>query len=352
METKKIVDLIREIYNREGKVPDLIRMSKLTGEGVDKIKKVYKHYLLDGKINMNVSDEDVNPPEVKKAPEVEKPVKKIVEKKPVAKTINLELLIKIVVGFVGILFTMTSIHFTFNFNKQSMKSFWAFMLSLGMITFTSFAFTFASYVKDKRTKIIVYFLYALGVSYSIFTAIGGQFKDFQSYTHYDEVIESEYEYDDYLDKRIEELKSQIVELKKDIEDEKEWRNELRDKRSEYTNNPSLKEENGNTWKDIQNSNDKSDKSVEDLNIEIHKFQSELDELEQEKLNRLKLKESEKPFEESTVKETIYHWLASLFKIKASWIHFIVIVFPSVFIDLCSGICLKFAFFYKKEESNS
>lgn len=347
METKKIVDLIRQIYNREGKVPDLIRMSKLTGEGVDKIKKVYKHYLLDGKINMAMTDDDVHKVQVKKEIK-EEPVKV----KESVKTINLELLIKIVVGFVGILFTMTSIHFTFNFNKQSMNSFWAFVLSLGMISFTSFAFTFASYVKDKRTKIIVYFLYALGVSYSIFTAIGGQFKDFQSYTLSDEVIESEQEYDDDLDKEIKYYESQIAELDKDIKDEKERNNGWFDKRMEYTNNPSLKEENGNTWKDIQNSDDKSYKNLEDLKIEKSRIETRLEELRQERRDRLRLKESEKTSEESTVKETIYHWLASLFKIKSSWIHFIVIVFPSVFIDLCSGICLKFAFFHKKEESNS
>ena len=46
--------------------------------------------------------------------------------------------------------------------------------------------------------------------------------------------------------------------------------------------------------------------------------------------------------EVVLEETVYNWLASFLGVSADIIQFIIILFPALFIDLCSTVCFTFA----------
>ena len=198
-----------------------------------------------------------------------------------------------------------------------MNPFWAFNLSFSIVSYMGIAFTLASYMKSKLHKFFVIFLWLLGFVYSVFTAVSGQYNDFRKYLSTDksEVITSQ--------KSI--IKEQLdIQIKKQ-EELLHWR----EQETEYSLNPDLKTENPGTWKKIQ----------EGIN-KLEECEDKIEELQDKMMNIVEV--------DIVSEETVYSWLSRTLKISSDKLHFIIILFPSVFIDLCSGLCLMFAL-KKKEE---
>ena len=236
------------------------------------------------------------------------------EEKP--KKDYLAIVLRILVGVIGFLLVFCSIHFTYNFNGMSMKHFWAFSLSVSIVAFMAIAFTLMNYVDGKFLKSFVFVLWILGFVYSVFTAVSGQYNDFRKYLSVDksEVVENK--------KNI--IKEQLeIQIKKQSE-LLHWR----EQETEYSLNPDLKTENPGTWKKIQ----------EGL-VKLEETETKVEELQNQMLDIVEV--------DTVSDETVYAWLCKILKISSDKLHFIIILFPSVFIDLCSGVCLLFAF--KKKE---
>ena len=163
--------------------------------------------------------------------------------------------VRVLVGLIGILLVFCSIHFTLEFNRLSMKWFWAFCLSFSIVTFMAIAFTIADFMKKPLMKIIVIGLWALGFAYSVFTAVSGQYNDFRKYVSSDKsgIIEKQKE---IINEQIE------IQIKKQKE-LLHWR----EQETEYSMEPSLKVLNPGTWRNIQNGVkqlEETEKKIEEL----------------------------------------------------------------------------------------
>ena len=224
--------------------------------------------------------------------------------------------IRSIVGFIGVLLVLNSVHFTFEFNHLSMKLFWAFTLSVSIVTFMSIAFTLAHYTSEKYLKAFILFLWLLGFTYSVFTAVSGQYNDFRKYLSTDksEVVDSQ--------KTI--LNNQLNIYSKKQKELLHWR----EQETEYSLNPDLKTENPGTWKKIQ-----------DGIIKLEECENKIEELQDKIMNIVEV--------DVVSEETVYSWLCKILGISSNKLHFIVVLFPAIFIDLCSGVCLMFAL--KKKE---
>lgn len=282
------------------------------------IKKVYRMWIQEGKLERNgdtlcFTDKSIQSQlmedEVK---QLIKPVMKPSVRKRMEQQNNLILkIIKIIAIIIGSVLTIVSIHFTFGFNKMGMAILWGFLLSASVVCFMSFAFTIRSYVTKKMTRALIVMLWVLGISYSVFTAVSGQFNDFRKYTASDSSVQIENKNKIY--------EKQLKALEKKQEELLHWRK----KEEEYTLNPELKVENRNTWKDIQS-------GVE----ELKKVETDIMDIQDKLLNNINT--------EVVLEETVYNWLASFLGVSADIIQFIIILFPALFIDLCSTVCFTFA----------
>lgn len=301
MTTQEIMNEIDKIYESEGKLPTLDRMSKLTGDSVEKVKKIYKHYLA---INRDRISNRISP---KMKPKTKSDVKKT--------KIDDYFFIRIIMGVVGVILMVCSVHFTYDFNKLAMCKFWSFMLSLAMILFTSLAFTVATIMGGKTSKVI-YALWVIGVIYSIFTAVAGQYNDFRKYTSEDNSM------------RVEGVGVLLRDKLDDLEQKRDKLIHWRDEEILYTENPDLKLENPSTWK-----------QVKDGVIKLEQVESEISDIQDKLIDNVEINVD--------ANKTVYHWLSMILHIPSDIIQFLIIIFPSVFLDLCSGICLKFAFIKRK-----
>lgn len=228
----------------------------------------------------------------------------------------------------GFLLLLVSVHFTYEFNCQAMSSFWALLLSLAIVFFTSFAFTLASY-STRAVGTLFCLLWFIGVSYSIFTAVAGQYQDFRGLLASDTEDTFVAQIDIY-EERIESYKSQLSSLQ---QSEKNYQSIL-----EGLDTPEKKYEYSRTWKDTTTRLDEVRANIADLTSKLDKAQDAILSLNQEKQTNKK-------------DRTIYGWLSDILGISEGVLHFLVILFPSVFIDLVSGLVFKFAFGKHKEESN-
>lgn len=330
---------LKKYIKENNKFPTVNEFSAHTRLPYDTISKVFKRWILMGKLIKNGSKfetvgeklynetvEKVTEEKPMEKTEPEKPapliesVKIIEEKTKETKTDYKMSFLRIIIGIIGILLVICSIHFTFEFNRMSMKTVWALILSISVVSFMSIAFTMKNHTNSRLIKSLILFLWFLGISYSVFTAVSGQYNDFKKYVAEDITSISEEQ------KKI--YNSQLNEKKKKKEMLLHWRNQ----ETEYNFNPNLKTENPKTWKEIQ-------KGVEELKA----IEKEIDELQEKILNIVSA---------NTVStETVYSWLARVIHIKSETIHFIMILFLASFIDLCSGICLSFAFEFKIKTQN-
>lgn len=226
-------------------------------------------------------------------------------------------LLQIVCLVLGILLMICSVHFTYVFNKLSMQPVWAFMLSVAIVGYACFAFTIASLAKGFH-KTVVYTMYIVGISYSIFTAVASQYDSFKNIS---------------LDDKTSIMGESIDSLKKELKDVETQEKELLPYvglEKTYNLDPDLKIHNNGTWHEIQDNVQK----LSALRDEKSSLQKELKLL------------SEK---QSETNKNVYTWISTTFHISAGLIQFIVILFPSMFIDIVSGIVIKYSFVKKEED---
>ena len=321
MTADELFSELQNYYTENEKFPTPLEFSTYVKIPHDIIIKVYKRWLTQGKLikkgnSYSFYEDDYNKlfyEEKKQEPDnmkISEEVKTVKIKNVVSTNVSNKIL-HIIVGLIGILLVLCSIHFTFEFNKQSMKVFWAFSLSFSIVSFMSIAFTVANFSKNKLIKCFVLFLWILGFIYSVFTAIAGQFNDFRQYVAQDksEIV--------YNQKQL--LQEQLnIQIKKQSE-LLHWR----EQEGEYSLNPDLKTENPGTWKSIQ----KGVSKLEEVENNITELQNQIIIIS---LNDI------------VSNETVYSWLCRVLKMNSNKLHFIIILFPSIFIDLCSGICFMFA----------
>ena len=305
----------------------------------DLASKVYSRWLQQGKLIKNGTRYDL-PEELKKelfkekieplftVEEPKKSVSKAVEHKKEIETVHAEeskldnifIGLKILAATVGFILVTVSIHLTFDFNKLGMFKVWAFLLSFAIVTYMGFAFTLKSYADTYLKKIAIVILWILGISYSVFTAVSGQYNDFRKYNASDESI--------VLENKTKVLNNQLKMLEEKQQLLSHWRYEEKD----YTENPDLKTENPGTWRTIQN----GVKSLEETEEKILEIQNQL-------LATVSV--------DVISEQTVYHWLSSFLHVNADKVQFWVTLFPALFIDLCSSLCLSFAFSKKPSDSH-
>lgn len=213
---------------------------------------------------------------------------------------------------IGILLLSCSVHFTYRFNCEAMSVSWAFILSLAIVCFTSFAFSIAMFT-SKKMRTVIYVMWFIGVSYSIFTALASQMEDFRKYIANDVTIMST-KRDSIYDKQLNDLVKRENELLPSVELE-----------TEYNNNPDLKNSHYGNWVRIKQNVD-----------ELRKVREEIKSIQ---LNILNNVEEQKVIEQN---KTIYQWLSEIVGIKSSLIQFLTLLFPSIFIDFVTGIVFKFS----------
>ncbi len=281
------------------------------------IKKVYKMWMSEGKLNklgdtFIFTDNTIQSKLMENKIEYNKQIIRAPVRKKAISHNNLILKsIRIIAVIIGSILTIVSIHFTFNHNKLGMNPFWGLLLSASIVCFMSFAFTIRSYVITKSTRFLIVILWVLGISYSVFTAVSGQFGDFRKYDASDNSVNIERQNKIY--------EKQLKAAEKKQEELLHWRK----KEEEYTENPDLKVENPGTWKQIQNGTK-----------ELKEIESEIMEIQNKILVNIN--------NDVVLDETIYNWLASFLGIGSDVIQFIFILFPALFIDLCSTVCFTFA----------
>lgn len=318
MTRNELWNMLRE-YSVSNGFPNPETFAAYSKIPVDTIRKVYKLWIAEGKMN-KVGDTYVftdnaiesKPMENKSVKPIQPKVQKISVKKQIEQQTNFILrIIKIIAVVIASVLTCVSIHFTFGFNKLGMTSFWGFLLSASVVSFMAFAFTIKSYVAEKSTRVFIVILWVLGISYSVFTAVSGQYNDFRKYSASDNSVQVENKNKIY--------ETQLKAYEKKQKELLHWR----EQETEYSLNPDLKTENPVTWKKIQ-------EGVE----ELKKVESEITEVQEKLLDNMD--------SEIVMKETVYNWLASFLGVNADIIQFIIILFPALFIDLCSTVCFTFA----------
>lgn len=320
MTVDEIFKILEEYNKVHKKFPSIEEFSRYSEIPIETVTKVYRRWVAQGKIvkkgnTFDFYKDDPNklfPEEKKQEPdtmEIRVPKRKT-KNEPLKKN-YLKLFVKILVGDIGVILVLCSIHFTFEFNHMSMKLFWAFSLSISIVTFMAIAFTLAHYIKEKYLKVFVLFLWLLGFIYSVFTAVSGQYNDFRRYLSTDksEVIVAQ------KDLTKEQLDIQIKKQKELLH----WR----EQETEYSLNPDLKVENPGTWKKIQ----------EGL-IKLEECENKIEELQDKLMSITEV--------DIISEETVYSWLCQTLGVSSNKLHFVIVLFPAIFIDLCSGICLMFA----------
>ena len=318
MTVDDVFKILKEYCRIHKRFPTIQEFAAYSEIPVDTITKIYKRWVNQGKLVKKGDTYDFykeDPHNLFSEEKKQEPDNTIVRvnKQTVEQPKKDYLLIfmKILSGIIGTILVISSIHFTFNFNGMSMKAFWAFCISFSIVSYMSIAFTLANYISKKYLKIFVLFLWLLGFVYSVFTAVSGQYNDFRKYVSTD--------------------KSEIISNKKDLLNEQlniqiKKQKELlhwRDQETEYSLNPDLKTENPGTWKKIQ-----------DGLIKLEDCENKIEDLQNQIIEIVEI--------DVVSEETVYSWLCKILKVSSNKLHFIIILFPSIFIDLCSGICLMFA----------
>lgn len=223
---------------------------------------------------------------------------------------------------IGILLLSCSVHFTYRFNCEAMTTPWAFVLSLAIVCFTSFAFSIAMFT-SRKTRLIIYLMWSVGVAYSIFTALASQMEDFRKYIAND-ITSISNKKNLIYENQLQDLLKREQELLPSVKLE-----------TEYNNDPDLKNNHYGNWIRIK-------QNIEELK-QVRK------EIKSIQLNIFNNVEEQKVIEKN---KTIYQWLSEVIGIRASFIQFLTLLFPSIFIDFVTGIVFKFSLEGVKDERES
>lgn len=220
---------------------------------------------------------------------------------------------------VSALLILLSTHFTYDFQLLVMPRFWAFLLSFAIVLFTSFALTIASYTTG-ATHQLFRVLWVIGILYSIFTAFAGQYNSFRSYNATEVVNDT--------DLALTALNNQLESLELQKQAAIEGQTPYKKLIDELSESPEKKTEYPQTWKDANARFDSFQDKIDSLNEQILSVQNQI---------------TEASISSSRVEhQTVYSWLAELLHLKAEFIEFIILMLPSIFIDLASSLLLKFA----------
>jgi len=278
--------------SEDGEVPSVDTFSNYCGISKASAQNIFNSFVKEGrlmKLNEQYYFNDLNPEE----------------------SSNFDFF-KIVSGLIGAILIIVSIHFTFEFNKLSLPSVWAFLLSVAVVLFMSIAFVIRSRTQSVIKRQLIVFLWFLGICYSVFTAVSGQFNYLRKYVSQDDskkIVKLSKVYNEELDF----LKNKQNELS-------HWR--IQEKL--YNDNPDLKLENPGTWKQIVKGNNELI-SIENQILE---------------LNKTIVSNIEK---ESFENRSVFDWIYETLGISENVIQFIMILFPALFIDLSSTMLMDFAF---------
>lgn len=298
--------------------------AQLVGLSEDKIRKVYQQWCQQGKLT-----KDGNKYLFVKTQEPELKIESVIQEEPIAEEPifhtesptqeepqALGNIMRTVSGVIGTLLMVISINFTYMFNKLGMFAFWALLLSIAIVSFMCLAFTLKSYMETKLSRVMTIVLWVLGIFYSVFTAVSGQYNSFRKYNASDtSTIVSEQK--ELNDNRIKELQERYNNLLY-----------VRDLEKEYTLNPDLKVENPGTWSKI-----KTDVA------ELKQLETDIKELQDVQWNLVG--------NDTINNTTVYHWLSETTGIDADILQLLIILFPALFMDLCSTLCLSFALSKRK-----
>lgn len=307
MTSSQLYFSIHSIWERDKEFPSVEKISKETGTTQSVINKALQYYLIRGKLNL-IDGNYVFP-------------------KSSRKYNFIILILRIIMGVVGTGCIITSIKFTYSFNKLTMPKFWAFILSSSLIIFTSFCFTIRDVLKktNKFQANIFVFLYFIGIIYSVFTAISGQYNDYLENNKIiiQNKIEESAETKKY-DILISEKERYLIQIKS-LETQRDSQQKIIDNLSE---SPERKFEYNNTWK-------QTTESVKNLNFKILELEDKVSNINVELMNSI----------ENTERKTknIFDWISDLLHISADILQFLISLFPAIFIDLVSPFAIAFAF---------
>ena len=176
MTADQLFQILKEYYKLHNKFPTVNEFAAYSELSPETIAKIYRRWTEQGKLvkkgnSYNFYVED--PHRLFREDKVQKPDNLEVGEAVRKPDSRLKIAVKVFTGFIGIILMICSVHFTFDFNRLSMKVFWAFCLSFSIVSFMSLAFTIAGYCSEKFEKWFIFFLWVLGFVYSVFTAVSG-----------------------------------------------------------------------------------------------------------------------------------------------------------------------------------
>lgn len=320
MTSSQLYKLIYDLYKKHGGFPPIWVISKESGCTAESVEKCLQHFVATKKI-IYKNNLYWFPEQLDKELKIDKPTNKF----------SMLVLCRIVMGIIGISCIVCSIRFTYSFNKLNMPRLWGFILSSAIAIFTSFCFTIREYLKQDKKNFqanLFIVLYLMGVSYSIFTAVAGQYNDYLINNKNTVEIKRIESINDKKYELLSEEKSRYLKQVEKLNNQIESQQKIIDNLSE---SPERKFEYNNTWKQT-------------LNI-ISDLQNQVDELE-DKISNIDFELISSVVTDSNESKNIFDWIADLFKISPDIIQFIISLFPAIFIDLVSPFAIMFAF-YKK-----
>lgn len=307
MTSSQLYISIHSIYLRDNEFPSLEKISKETGVKISVIKEALNYYLIKGKLNIKNG--------IYTFPLTEK------------RQNIMNLILRIIMGIVGLGCLITSIKFTYSFNKLTMPKFWAFVLSASLMIFTSFCFTVRESLKKtnrKQSRLYVVF-YFIGIFYSVFTAVAGQYNDYllnNKITAENKVEESaQLKRFELLSEQKERYLIQIEDYKLQLSAQQKIINNL-------SESPERKFEYNNTWK-------QTIASAEEYNSKISDLQNKISEIDEKLISSIEISEKKT--------KNIFDWISDLLHINSSMLQFLISLFPAIFIDLVSPFAISFAF---------
>ena len=313
MTSSAIYHLIHSLYQTNKKFPSIDELHKCTNCNKKDIQNVLNYFVENGRL-LYVNNQYLFPNETKK--------KRVMFN-----------LCRIIMAVVAVSCILCSIRFTYSFNKLTMPKTWGFILSSSMIIFTSFCFTVREYLlqqNKKKQATLFIALYVMGITYSIFTAVAGQYNDY--------LIQNKTTVEAKLNNAINENKLQLLQQQKTS-----YENQIKNYEKQITaqqniidnlsQSPEKKWEYNNTWKQAV-------ALVNNCNIKIEQLQNKVAVIDEQIINSITIETNES--------KNIYDWIADLFHISSSLIQFIISLFPALFIDIVTPFAISFAFIDKNK----
>lgn len=168
----------------------------------------------------------------------------------------------------------------------------------------------------------------MGITYSIFTAVAGQYNNY--------LIQNKTTVQTQLNNAVNEKKMQVLQEQKNncVAQLNSYKEQMKAQQKIIDNlseSPERKWEYNNTWK-------QSVASVNSYNSKIEELNEKIIDVDTQILNSVTIQTNED--------KNIYDWISELFHIPASLIQFLISLFPAIFIDLVSPFAISFAFLEK------